>query len=310
MVGAAAWAALAVLARMGIFRAGAMELLFLFAPLVIVPLGMELGRVSGGAVRGTARRLEEAAQSLQPLGAALAIVAVWLPPGKWAGLVAAGWMVVCGLAALGGMLELRRSFADRSVRATRFGANVGGVDLAVGGAWLVASRLGWQPMGIQEPIGLLTAVHFHFAGFATATIAATTLRYVERWGERRWLRRLVIVVAILPFLVAAGFVVSPVLKMAAAAVFSGSVAVLAGFMWRCAGRMQDGTGRAFLRIASGCVWAAMALSVAYAVSDFLKSDFLTIPRMASTHGVLNAAGFCLLGLLGWLLEGSRGEMFG
>jgi len=53
------------------------------------------------------------------------------------------------------------------------------IDLAVGGAWLVASRLGMRPMGIQEPIVLLTAVHFHYAGFATATIAAATLRFAD-----------------------------------------------------------------------------------------------------------------------------------
>ena len=41
---------MAVLARMGIARVGAIELLFLFAPLVIVPLGMELGRVIGKAI--------------------------------------------------------------------------------------------------------------------------------------------------------------------------------------------------------------------------------------------------------------------
>src|SRR5580700_2989743 len=65
--GAVVWAGIAVLARMGIARLGAIELLFLFAPLVIVPLGMELGRV-GGFESGVARRLASAAQILQPLG--------------------------------------------------------------------------------------------------------------------------------------------------------------------------------------------------------------------------------------------------
>ncbi len=41
MGGAVVWAGLAVLARMRIARIGAIELLFLFAPLVIVPLGSE-----------------------------------------------------------------------------------------------------------------------------------------------------------------------------------------------------------------------------------------------------------------------------
>src|SRR5271166_42294 len=77
LAGAAAWAGIAVLARMGIARIGVIELMFLFAPLVIVPLGMELGRVKGFE-SGTARKLAVLAQTLEPLGAVLAVVAVCL----------------------------------------------------------------------------------------------------------------------------------------------------------------------------------------------------------------------------------------
>jgi len=194
-------------------------------------------------------------------------------------------------------------------RLWRIAGCVGRIDLAVGGAWLVASRWGWRPMGIQEPIGLLTAVHFHFAGFATAMIAGATLRGAEARfaGCDRllgWLRAVVVLVLVMPFLVAAGFVISPGLKMVAAMVFSASVAALAGFVWLCARRVEDGVARGFLRVAAGAVLAGMALSGTYAVADFVKSELLPIPRMASTHGVLNALGFCLLGLLGWIVNSS------
>jgi hypothetical protein len=313
--------------------------MFLFAPLVIVPLGMELGRV-GGFESGVARSLASAAQILQPLGAVLAVGAVCLAPGLRAGIVAAGWMGICGVMAVGGMVELGALIlrsammgpaagienltggapvATRAVpvpaevvavsRLPRIAACVGRIDLAVGGAWLVASRWGWRPMGIQEPIGLLTAVHFHFAGFATAMIAGATLRGAEARfaGCDRllgWLRGVVALVLVMPFLVAAGFVISPGLKMVAAMVFSASVAALAGFVWLCAGRVEDGVARGFLRVAAGAVLVGMALSGTYAVADFVKSEWLPIPRMASTHGVLNALGFCLLGLLGWIVDSS------
>jgi hypothetical protein len=76
IVGAAVWAGIAVLARVGIARVGAIELLFLFAPLVIVPLGLELGRGMGAC-----GRLDEIGRRFQPLGAGLAVVAMLLPPG-------------------------------------------------------------------------------------------------------------------------------------------------------------------------------------------------------------------------------------
>ncbi len=332
--GAAAWAGIAVLARIGIARIGVIELMFLFAPLVIVPLGMELGRMRGFE-SGVARGLAGAAQILQPLGAVLAVVAVCLAPGERAGFLAGGWLVVCGVMAGAGVVELgpvvlgsdagienltgEAPMAPRAgamstqvvagpSRLSRIAGCVACIDLAVGGAWLVTSRLGWRPMGIQEPIGLLTAVHFHFAGFATAMIAGATLRVSEvrfagREGLLRWLRSIVVLVLGMPFLVAAGFVISPGLKMVAAMIFSASVAGLAGLVWMCAGRVEDGTARGFLRVAAGAVFVGMALSGTYVVADFVKSEWLPIPRMASTHGVLNAVGFCLLGLLGWLVEG-------
>jgi hypothetical protein len=313
---------MAVLARIGIVRVGAIELLFLFAPLVIVPLGMELGRGMGGT-----GRLEELARRLQPVGAGMVVVAMCLPPGWRAGLAAAGWMVVCGLMAGGGVVGLVRSSltrssltrssltrsswrdADRSVRATLALAQM---DLGVGGAWLVASRLGMRPMGIQEPIGLLTAVHFHFAGFATAMIAAATLQFVERRGVfrlgQRWLKPVVVLVAGMPIVVAAGFVISPVVKMAAAILFSTSVAALAIAVRACGRNAEDATARILLQVAAGAVFAGMVLSASYAVADYAGSEVLTIPQMARTHGILNAVGFCLAGLLGWLVEKSGGQL--
>jgi len=301
--GAAVWAGLAVLARMGMARLGAIELLFLFAPLVIVPLGMELGRVFGG--RG---RLQELARRLQPAGGALAVVAMWLPPGRRAGLVALGWLLICALAAGAGFVDLLRALwavAGGGARATRIVIGIAQVDLAVGGTWLLASRLGMRPMGIQEPIGLLTAVHFHFAGFATAMIGAATLRFSERRGKHSWLTALVLMVAGLPFVVAAGFVISPAVKMAAALLFSVSVAGLAISLRAFGRRAENATARILLQVAAGAIFAGMVLSGTYAVADYLGSNALTIPQMARTHGILNAVGFCLPGLLGWLVESSR-----
>lgn len=315
--GAVAWAVLAVLARVGIARFGAIELLFLFAPLVIVPLGMELGRVIVGA-----GWLDDIAGWLQPFGAVLAVAAMWIPVGRWAAMAATGWMLVCIVAAADGLIVIwgalskkhtgepvPRRFLRASARPVRTNVAVAlaiaKIDLAVGGAWLLASRMGWRPMGIQEPIGLLTAVHFHFAGFATATIAAATLAFAARFGEQRWLRRVVALVLGLPFLLAAGFVISPALRMSAAILFSASVATLAVFLRKWGRRAEDGVARTMLQVAAGAVFAAMLFSAAYAIVNFLGSDAITIPQMASTHGVLNAVGFCLPGLLGWLVENVR-----
>lgn len=308
ILGAAAWAGMAVLARVGIARIGAIELLFLFAPLVIVPLGMELGRLVGGA-----GALDEIARRLQFVGAGFAVAAIWLPLGRRAGWLALGWMVVCLLMAASGATRFLQSFSQQRsgdpAVATRVLQILGiaQIDLAVGGAWFVASRLGLRPMGIQEPIGLLTAVHFHFAGFATATIGAATLRFAEGRRQERWLRWFLPAVVGMPYVVAAGFVISPALKMGAAILFSASVAGLAVMLRSCGKRAEQGAARVLLQAAAIAIFAGMVLSGAYAVADFVGSDVLTIPQMARTHGILNAVGFCMAGLLGWIVESARVE---
>lgn len=307
-LGAAAWMGIAIAARMGVARIGGIELLFLFAPLVIVPLGMELARVltSPLLVQTAAGKLGSGvfliARWAQPAAAGCVVTALLLPPGHLAGILAGAWLFVCFLAAAAGILAFFSSWSDSSRRLFHATLFVGLMDLVVGGSWLVASRLGMHPLAIQEPIGLLTAVHFHFAGFATAMIAAAMLRFSRWHAIERWLKWVVPFVIGMPYLVAIGFVTSPGLKMAAAALFSVSVAALAVLLRFCGSRAAEPASRLLLQVAAAAVFAGMVLSTVYAITDFLGSDVLTIPQMARTHGILNAAGFCMAGLLGWIVE--------
>jgi hypothetical protein len=274
-------------------------LIFLLAPVVIVPLGMELARVLG-----TVGRIDGAARRLQPIGAGLAVLALWLPPGKLAGRLACAWLLVCGLTGLGGVFDLFTTQVRDGIRFSifHFATAVAKIDLVVGGAWFVASRLGMRPMGIQAPIGLLTAVHFHFAGFATALIAAAMLRLAERRDGGSWLKWLVAYVVVMPFVVAAGFVISPEMRMSAAVGFSVGVALLAVAVRSYVGIARNSTARIFLQVAAATVFAGMVLAAVYAIAVLRGSDGLPIPQMARTHGVLNAVGFCMCGLLGSLIE--------
>src|SRR4029077_3684985 len=141
VLGGVIWAGVAVLARIGIAPIGAIELMFVFAPLVIVPLGMQLARVLGNVTPPT--RL---ARRVQPVAAALALVALWLPPGRLAACLACAWMILCLSMTVGGLIDLSsiaRSQEDHT-RSTfhRVIVSIAQLDLAVGGAWFVASRLG------------------------------------------------------------------------------------------------------------------------------------------------------------------------
>ncbi|HSS96805.1 MAG TPA: YndJ family transporter [Terriglobales bacterium] len=299
LFGTLIWAVLAALAGARKAPLGVIELLFLFAPLVIVPLGIALGRMVSPLKYP---KVELWLGMVQPIFAFLTVVSFWLPIGKTAAILAIPWLVFCISIAISAALTLLRG-ANWSL--VDWVVNIGRIDLTVAGCWLVMSRLGMRPLGIQEPIGLLTAVHFHYTGFATAMLLAALLTYIHRTNKLVKLFDLVALVVGTPFLVAAGFVYSPTLKMAAAIVLSIAVTVLAAVQFWMAKTLSRGFSRIYLRCSSLSVAAAMALASIYAVGDWLKQDWLVIPRMASTHGLLNALGFTLLGLLGWLVEFSN-----
>ena len=293
--GALLWALLAALAGSRHAPLGVIELLFLFAPLVAVPLGLEL--IQDVSPPGMVA-LENAARAIQPFAALSVVAAFWYGPGKTAGLLAIPWVAVCGAVALSGLAGLRPPISLAILV-----GSIARMDLGLAGGWLLLSRFGLHPLGFQEPIVLLTAVHFHYSGFATAAIAGAGLGFAgqSRGRERTW-TAVVLLVALLPFALAAGFVFSPILRTASAVAFSVSVAILAILLLLQSASFHSDTARLFVRVSSLFMIAGMTLAATYAIGEYTHRDWLTIPRMASTHGWINALGFVMPALLGCLME--------
>ena len=292
LVGALLWAVLAALAGSGIAPLGVIELLFLFAPVVAVPAALALLEMlsTTGALR-----IERIARSVQPLAALSLVLGFWRGPGTIGGLLSVPWAIVCGGVALAGLIQVRRISL-----ATLVGC-IARLDLGIGGIFLLLSRFGIH-LQFQEPIILLTAVHFHYSGFVTSTIALAGLRFADRSNRRLLWQSVAFAVAVLPFCVATGFVFSPVLKVVSAAVFSAAVAALACLLLAESWRFSSRTARFFVGLAAASVTAGMSLATIYAVGEYLGRSWITIPRMASTHGWINALGFAMPALLGCLAE--------
>jgi YndJ-like protein len=293
--GAAAWAGLAALAGLRLAPFGVIELLLLFAVLVVVPLGLGLTTVenrAGGRVQLIA--------ALQPVAALAVVVAFWQRPGPVAAALCLPWLVLGIIVAVAGAWssyqKAERFLGDLAV-------TLAGVDLAFAGGWLVVSRAGLHPMGFQEPIVLLTSVHFHYSGFAVAVLAGAAIRLCERHRlSVSFLRAITWLVLFLPFLLAAGFVISPVLRVTAALLLAVSVPVFAGCLLWISQSLDRSVAQVYLRAGVVASWLAMGLAAAYAVTDYLGRPLLTMRGMASTHGVLNGIGFVLCSMLAFLIE--------
>jgi hypothetical protein len=99
LCGALAWAILAGLAGFRKAPLGVIELLFLFAPLVIVPLGLSLGRMVSPLQN---QRVETLLCLLQPIAAASTILSFGFSLGWVAGVLAAPWLLFCAIIAVAG----------------------------------------------------------------------------------------------------------------------------------------------------------------------------------------------------------------
>ena len=137
--GAVIWLTLAALSLAGITSLDLLELLFLTAPLLLVPLGLQLIPVTD--MSSGRRGLLLTGSFLQPFGAALAALSFLAPTGETAGWIAAGWLLtVIPLAAVG--LRFPLQLVRDPIQAC---FDAGLLYLPVGAIWLVITRLGATP---------------------------------------------------------------------------------------------------------------------------------------------------------------------
>ena len=212
--------------------------------------------------------------------------------------LASAWVILNMLVALFGLARL----TSRSAHSLEeLSINAGLLYLPVAGVWLVIYRLGIQPFGYGEMIILLTAVHFHFAGFAAPIIAGMSGRVLVRGQYPRKVFAVSVlgIVSAMP-LVAAGITFTPWLGFIGSLLLTVGLVLLAVLTIGWVRPAITSTAwRILLSIGAISSCAAMVLACVYAYSLATQTLILTIPRMAMTHGLLNAFGFVTCSLLVW-----------
>ena len=271
------------------------DLLLLLAPVVIVPLGLRLVPLTGYR----SRQVLALARVIQPAGAVTAIVAFLMSPGWTAGAIALGWLLVCGIAALAGLLEVIES---RSLRPAHLVPAACVAYLAVGAGWMVVSRAGLRPLGFSRDIVELTGVHFHYAGFAATLMAALTIMVLRDRGRLARVSQgagLLIVIG-LP-ITATGIATGSGLATVLGPVLleSGVLSIAGLTALAIAPRVESTLARGLLWLSAAGVVVPMLLGIDYAISRVFPIPALDLRAMALIHGDLNALAFSLAGLLGW-----------
>jgi hypothetical protein len=298
LVGGLAWALLLMVLPAKLETLALIERLLLLAVLVLVPLALGLAMPDAS---GRGARLRRLAEPVQPIAAGATAIAFLLPAGALAGLLACGWLIFAGVVALLGMTRL----LDPSMRdAPERCICVGLLLLPIGGLWLALARFGAHPLGFGDTIVLLTAVHFHYAGFALLILAGLAGRRLRVGAPAALvLFRLVAVgiIAGVP-LVALGITFSRELELVAVLLLVASVLTLALLeLLAVVPLIERHVARALLAISALASVVTMLLAAGYVLGGMIGLA-LTIPQMVVAHGVVNAFGLVLCGLLAWTLE--------
>jgi hypothetical protein len=306
--GSVVWLLLFLLKIGDSFETGLMQRILLLGILVIVPLALSLVSASQ-STDDDQPAIYRTALIAQPFGAIGAVVSFLIDPGLLAAVLAFLWFCETALIASFGLWRIARtdlrSFAELSITA-------GLIFVPVAGVWMIVHRMGIQLMGYGDTIILLTAVHFHFAAYAAPILAGLAGRRLRPFTSVRWIFKLVPlgIIAGTP-LVAAGISFSPVLALAGTALISLGLLLLSVLVlgWILPS-LESIAGRVLLLISSVSCLPAMALACAYAYSIVFHKLIIDIPQMAMTHGVANAFGFSLCGLMGWWMVERKARQSG
>ncbi len=249
--------------------------------LVIVPLGLTL--LPGQLVRTTSARWWF-------FFAVPGVISLWLPRGPvsitLASVYLVGTVVLIALA-------VRHFLQHKRLRPRDIALYTALATPSIAALSLVAERSSYELFGFSLTVLSLTVAHFHFAGFAAALIAFLISGPRTTAGDAA-----AISVPLGTGIVLLGFFLGDAVELAGAAVLTAGMWLVGWNLWRRA-RHADRTTAVLLTVSAAVLVATMLLALSWALGHVVATPYLPLDWMVATHGLANAAGFALCGLLAW-----------
>ncbi|GGQ55429.1 YndJ family protein [Couchioplanes azureus] len=264
------------------------NLLVAVGMLVVVPAGL---RLLDDPAAGFARRA-------WPFGAVAGALSLWLPRGAAATALATGYAVTAAVLCAYALSRPARPRRERAAEAAVLTALIGP---AVAAGALVAERSGYHLFGFELDVLSLTVAHFHFAGFAAALVAGLQTRV--RPGPAADAAALTVPAGTL--IVFVGYFTAEWVELAGALVLTAGMWMVGALTWLHARTGAPDRLTAALLGGSALVLAAsMVLAVSWALGEATGLPHPSLAWMAATHGVANALGFAVCGMVGWRRAGA------
>ncbi len=267
---------------------------------LIIPLGM-IATTPAGADPGA--RFHRFVRRLLSPAAVPLLVSLVSATGDLAPVLALPWVAASALVlAVGARRLLARARTPRRFDLAELAIDAGFAYLPVGAVWAWVYRADVDLLGFAGVQALLTANHFHFAGFGMCVLVGLVGR---RLGARAGLAyRAAAVLAVLAVaLVAAGITVSRSLEVFAAWALVLGVILTAVSLVR-ASRTTRGVPRVLLIVSAIAGVIAAGFAAHFATGGFARLDAVKLRQMLFFHALVNALGFVGAGLAAFALDGA------
>lgn len=264
------------------------ELLLLLGAMIFVPMAMrQLGDLKTKAERGVV------------IWATWALLLAYLQvPGIVAALFALPWLLVSLWLfdrALQKLLLSPLTLVDK----VQFAAYL---FFPIGPLAAFSDRLGWAPLDFSPIIILLTAAHFHYAGFLLPWVLSNLLRQRAPSILQRWVAWAVLlgIPAVAVGITSAQFGVDPWLETSAATLMALGGLGVAFWQAGLALESRQALSQRFAMLGLFlCLGTGMILALLYGWRSYFPLPFLSIPWMYALHGTLNTLGVGVFGILVW-----------
>ena len=177
----------------------------------------------------------------------------------------------------------------------------------MGGTWTVIARAGLRPLGFPDLIVLLTAVHFHYAGFALLVLAGLVARALGGPTARAACLGVMagvplVAVGITDAQLVPGILPPRLLELIASLIMAASSIVVSVLQLRLAARAgMVALTLALMAVSGLSLLVPMALAGLYALGSFEGTTRIDIVAMLRYHGAVNALCFAVPGILSWHL---------
>lgn len=276
------------------------EHVFVFLPLVAAPLALVLLSTmlqpEGHAIP-LAYRI---ALRAQPVAALMVLASFFISNGPVAGGLTVVWLIMTVIIAVG---SFRHFKSGTGANLSNVSLLAGHFFLPVGAAWLLLSRFGVGPRNFSALTVFLAALHFHFSGFTLQILIAATGRQLQSSAWRLGVAHQCVAIGAIvgiPLIAAGNVLASPVIKFIGVASMVLSTIALAGTSTAVAFASRSPSAKRLLLVSAASIAAAMVIAGIYGVGELTGSGWIGIPRMVKMHGLFNALGFTLCGLIAHL----------